>query len=126
MMRDHFYFMIEEGAAKGENEPYPVVDLLLTAEEVCLLAEVPGIPRKALQVKVYEDHVELRGRKLEPEFFSKATHFYKLESFYGVFERHVPLPVRVEVANARIELADGILKVRIPRHRPKIIEIPIK
>ncbi|MEA3310663.1 MAG: hypothetical protein U9Q76_00405, partial [candidate division WOR-3 bacterium] len=65
----------------GEDEAYPLVDLLVTPQEVYLLAEVPGIPRQALDLKIEEDCVEIRGRRSEPEFFAKATHFYKLESF---------------------------------------------
>lgn len=126
MRRDRFYFRVEEGPVRGDDEAYPPVDLLLTAEDVCLLAEVPGISRDALEVKVDDDHVKIRGRRCEPEFFAKATHFYKLESFYGVFERHIPLPVEVEPRDAKVTISDGVLKILIPRRRPKVIEIPVQ
>ncbi len=126
MIRDRFYFMLEGGPMGGEDEAYPLVDLLVTPQEVCLLAEVPGIPRQALDLKIEEDCVEIRGRRSEPEFFAKAIHFYKLESFYGFFERRITLPVEVEPRDAKVNLSDGVLRIRIPRRRPKVIEIPVK
>lgn len=126
MRRDRFYFMLEGGTVRGEDEAYPLVDLLLTPDEVCLLAEVPGVPRQALDVKIEEDCVEIRGRRCEPELFAKATHFYKLESFYGFFERRIALPVETDSANAKVSLCDGVLRIRIPIRRPKVVQIPVK
>lgn len=126
MRRDRFYFMFEGWPIRGEDEAYPLVDLLLTHQEVCLLAEVPGVPRQALDVEIDENHVEIRGRRCEPEFFAKATHFYKLESFYGFFERRIALPVEVEPRDVKVNLCDGVLHIRIPRRRHKVVEIPVK
>jgi HSP20 family protein len=125
MRNDYFYFRVSPGEAKGEEETYPPVDLLLTAEEVCLLADVAGIPRQALEVKIDRGQVIIRGCRTEPGFFSNATHFYKLESFYGKFERRVPLPVEVDDSGTKVNLVDGVLEIRIPRHRPRIVEIPV-
>lgn len=125
MRNDYFYFRVSTGESRGDEESYPPVDLLLTAEEVCLMAEVPGIPRKALEVKITEGYVIIKGCKKEPAFFAQTTHFYKLESFYGRFERRVPLPVEVDDSAIKVNLTDGILEIRIPRHRPRIVEIPV-
>ncbi|MBN2378870.1 Hsp20/alpha crystallin family protein [candidate division WOR-3 bacterium] len=124
-MKSHFFYIDAEKFMRGAEETYPLVDFLLTEDEVCILAEVPGIPKESLEVTVTAEHVEIRGKKKEPESFANATHFYKLESFYGCFRRRITLPVKVETEYIKTSLVDGILDIRIPRSRRRIIEIPV-
>lgn len=124
MRRGDYYFLIEDPCHREDS--YPAVDVYLTEEEIYLLLDVPGIPRESLEIKMDAGYVEISGSRNEPESFSQTTHFYKLESFFGSFRRRILLPVEAEFDKAVITLADGVLKIRIPRLRLKVIEIPVQ
>ena len=125
-MKGSFFFIDAERFIKDEEGTYPLVDFLLTDDDVYILAEVPGIDRESLDIKIDSGIVEIRGVKREPSFFSNATHFYKLESFYGCFSRKIVLPVSVVGDKARIFLGDGVLRICIPRLKQTILEIPVE
>lgn len=126
MRKGQVYFLLDESAQRGEEATYPRVDLFLTKDEVFLLAEVPGVSREVLEVKIDRGFVEIRGIRREPESCCNATQFYKFESFYGSFERKIPLPCEVDSDSANVSLKDGVLEIKIPRHVPRIIEIPVE
>lgn len=126
MRKGQVYFFVNDSMVRGEDENFPRVDLFLTKEEVYLIAEVPGVSDKALEVKILKERVEIRGVRHEPESCASATQFYKLESFYGTFERKIVLPCEVDPSQAQVKLKDGILEIRIPRHVPRIVEIPVE
>ncbi len=126
MRKGQVYFLLDESAQRGEEATYPRVDLFLTKDEVFLLAEVPGVSTQMLEVKIEKGFVDIRGIRREPDSCGNAIRFYKLESFYGSFERRIHLPCEVDADSANVSLKDGILEIRIPRHVPRIIEIPVE
>ncbi|MBD3284753.1 Hsp20 family protein, partial [candidate division WOR-3 bacterium] len=93
---------------------------------VFIMAEVPGIPKDSLEVKINKDYVEIAGVRKEPDFFTRATHFYKLETYYGCFRRRFTLPVEIDTQKAKIVLIDGILTISIPRLKKRVIQIPVE
>lgn len=125
MNKSSFFFLSDDAGIYGSQDTYPPVDLLLTGQELCLMVEVPGIPRENLEIRLDKNYLEIKGTRCEPEAFKKATHFYKLESFYGTFRRRIAIPVEVEPEKIRLELADGILHIHIPRRRKRVVEIPV-
>ncbi len=124
MNKGQFYFLLDGSSPQGDDE-YPRVDLILTSDTVCLLVETPGVSKESLEVSIENKHVVIKGSRKEPDFFSKATHFYKLESFYGIFKRQIPVPADVDVEKAKVEYHNGVLQILIPRSKPNVIEIPI-
>ncbi len=126
MRKGCFYLRVSDVSITGQEDDFPRVDLVLTEDHVLLLAEVPGISRDSLEVKVDNHYVNLRGGRAEPETFAQATHFYKLESFYGTFQRSIKLPVEVDAERAQVSLENGVLRILVPRHRPRVVEIPVE
>lgn len=123
MNRGDFYFFIEDPHC---DENYPLVDLYLTKDNLHISLDVPGVSRDSFDIKIDSGYIEIWGTRKEPESFSKATHFYKLESFYGNFKRRIQFPVEVEIDKATMTLEAGVLVITIPRSKPMVIEIPVE
>ncbi len=93
---------------------HPAVEISETEDEVRLLAELPGIESKDLDVDVTEECIVLRGEKRE-ERQSEEQGRYLAERCYGRFERQVPLPAEVDAEKAKAKFKDGVLEVTLPK-----------
>ena len=101
-------------AWRAEAAFTPPVEISETDEEVRLLAELPGIEAKDLEVDVTAESILLRGEKRE-ERQSAEQGRYLAERSYGRFERQVALPAEVDSEKARAKFKDGVLEVTLPK-----------
>jgi HSP20 family protein len=92
----------------------PAVDIYETQDYFVLTAEVPGVRRSDIDVKVVDGNLILRGeRRWEGDV--KGEHFHRLESSYGKFERIFSLSEKVDADQITAELDHGVLKVTLPK-----------
>jgi HSP20 family protein len=101
-------------AGRTEAAFTPPVEISETEDEIRLLAEVPGIEAKDLDVDVTAESLVLRGEKRE-ERQSAEQGRYLAERSYGRFERQVALPAEVDAEKARAKFKDGVLEVTLPK-----------
>lgn len=90
----------------------PAVDVREDRAEFVLTAEVPGVRREDLQIRVEGAIVTVQGRRaLEKE----ARSALRIERPYGAFSRtfYLPAPVDGSLADARIR--HGVLEVFLPK-----------
>jgi len=114
------------------HKPFvPVTDVFVRDEDLVIRVELPGInPATDVTVSVEDGYVVIRGeRKQEGELKEEA--YYRLETFYGTFERFIPLPEGFEEAEIEAAYEDGVLEVIVPAvakalEAPKPRTIPIK
>jgi HSP20 family protein len=97
----------------------PATDLFVTAEQIYLMMEIPGVRKEDLTLMVAPTWVQIRGTKQSPEAFKQGVSFYKLEIPYGYFQKRVVLPFRVEPKNLKISLTDGLLTLEFKRKEKK-------
>ena len=89
--------------------------------------DLPGVEKEDISIDVKDNVLTISGeRKLEEE--RKEDEFYRVESFYGKFERSFSLPEDVDADKIEAEAKDGVLTVKIPKAQsvdkaPKKIEI---
>ncbi|HEX9096339.1 MAG TPA: Hsp20/alpha crystallin family protein [Candidatus Dormibacteraeota bacterium] len=92
--------------------------------------DVPGVEPKDIQVKFQEGQLTVSGeRKLDKEV--KEGSYYRKESTYGFFERHVSLPQGIKESEIAATYDNGVLEIRIPRPtstngKPLAKTIPVK
>lgn len=80
-------------------------------------AELPGVKKGDITVTCSDGVLTISAeRKSEKEEKSKSWH--KVESYYGVFERHVKLAESVNEDSIVADFADGILKITIEKKHP--------
>jgi len=102
----------------------PLVDIFEDPTGITLLADMPGVAKDSLNVRVEADRLFLEGQAgVEvPEGFA----LYHAEVRESVYRRSFVLGPALDTANIDANLKDGVLTLRIPRSqeaRPRHIEI---
>ena len=107
---------------------FPPVDIYENAnQEIVLKAELPGISREDIDLRVENNTLTLRGeRKREGEV--KQEQYHRVELSYGSFSRSFSLPSRIDTEHVRAEFKDGVLSIVLPvkaEAKPRQIEVAV-
>lgn len=105
-------------SAGSERVFQPAVELRETDQAYLVRAELPGVKREDIELKLEEDLFVLRGSKTQHSQEEKAT-LHRSETVYGTFERRFRLPHEIEVEAAEANFRDGVLTVKLPKHEPE-------
>ena len=92
----------------------PDVNLSETDKEVKVVAELPGLDEKDVNVELDEDALVLAGEKKAEEEKKEDT-WHRVERSYGSFRRVIPLPAEVEGEKAKASFKKGVLTVTLPK-----------
>jgi HSP20 family protein len=103
----------------------PRMDIYETDGEVVAEVELPGVKPENINVEV-KDNVLRVEAKAEEKKEEKGKGYYKKEMGARYFKRAVSLPTEVIGEKAEAEYTDGVLKVTIPKAKPKKVEKKIK
>lgn len=95
------------------GEAYPRTNLSDTGDNLEIFAEVPGIAKEDLQVKIQGNYLQVSGaRKTDaPEGFKN----HRNERSAGTFSRSFTLPYEVDASRVEATLKDGLLKLVLPK-----------
>ncbi|HEU4401285.1 MAG TPA: Hsp20/alpha crystallin family protein [Candidatus Polarisedimenticolia bacterium] len=103
----------------------PPVDISEEGDNIVLRAEVPGVNKDDLDIKVENGTLTLRGeKKLEKE--ANAENAYRVERYYGAFSRSFVLPTAIDPDRIKATYRDGVLEVIVPKAeeaKPKKIRV---
>jgi HSP20 family protein len=108
----------------------PAADVFARNGDVVVKLDLPGVDPKDIHVKLVENELIVMGeRKAEKDV--KEDGYYRKESTYGFFERHMSVPKGIKEGEVKAEYADGVLEISMPRLakaeiQPKVKEIPVK
>ena len=92
----------------------PAVDIFEKGEELVFRAEVPGVNKEDLDVRIEDGVLTLRGeRKQESDVAEGNAHL--MERSYGSFTRSFALPTTVDAAKIAASYKDGILEITVPK-----------
>jgi len=103
---------------------YPPVNLWSGEDKLVLTAELAGVKPEDLDISVEGDVVTLRGTRNAQREETRTYH--RAERSSGQFLRTVELPYRVDADKVDAKLANGVLRLTLPRteaERPKRIEV---
>ncbi len=105
----------------------PVVNTREADDAYYIEVELPGVKKEDINIDVNENTLTISGeRKIKEEH--KDDVFYKVESYYGKFERNFELPEDADLDNIEAKFENGVLEIKIPKvvkveNKPKKIEI---
>jgi len=123
---------VELGRTFGDEslagECSPAVDVLETDDTLELTVDVPGVDAAAVRVLMKADAVLVAGEKTARRGRRESS-FHLVERDFGRFARTVCLGRACDAGNARATLANGELRISIPKiadRRGKAIQIPVK
>jgi HSP20 family protein len=115
---DEFFksFLRPSHASDADRRPewMPAVDIRETESEYTVMAEMPGIRREDVKVRVEDDVLTLEGeRRQEKE--AKGERSHRVERLYGHFSRRFTLPEDAEAEKIAADCKEGIVTVHIPK-----------
>lgn len=73
------------------EEVTPSMDVFEEGDDVVVKAELPGMSKENIDVKVMEDIITISGEKKKEEKIEKKD-YYRMERSYGSFTRSLRLP----------------------------------
>ena len=104
----------------------PHVDMFEDHGDLVLKAELPGIKKEDIEVKLSDGSIIISGEKKKEEEIKKQD-YYKWERSYGSFCRMFALPSDVKRDKIKTTFKDGILEVRMPKsEESKSKEVKLK
>jgi HSP20 family protein len=103
----------------------PRMDIYEENDKVVAEVELPGVDPENIEVEVKDNvlKVQAKGKEVKEE---KGKGYYKREMGARYFKRTVTLPTEVDEDKAEAEYEGGILKVTIPKAKPKEVKKKIK
>jgi HSP20 family protein len=96
------------------EELTPSVDVFEEKDEVVVKAELPGMGKEDIDVKVTDDVITISGEKKKEEKVEKKN-YYRMERSYGSFTRSLRLPAEVQTEKASAKFKEGVLEIRLPK-----------
>jgi len=95
---------------------FPKVDVSETDEEIKVVANIPGIDPKKVNIEVGEDYLSLSGT-IEKEVTEddKKSKIYRYEREFGEFRREFALPARVDTGKITARAKNGVLTIVLPK-----------
>jgi len=96
------------------EEITPTIDVFEEGDNVVVKAELPGMGKEDIDVKVTDDIIIISGEKKKEEKVEKKN-YYRMERSYGSFTRSLRLPTEVQTEKAVAKFKEGVLEVRIPK-----------
>jgi HSP20 family protein len=108
----------------------PTADVFARNGDMVVKLDLPGVEPKDIHVKLEEGELIVTGeRKSDKEV--KEEGYYRKESSYGLFERHMSVPKGIKDSEIKAEYVNGVLEISMPREvkvqgQPKAKEIPVK
>jgi HSP20 family protein len=92
-------------------------DVADTGSAYRIVAEVPGIPKDKLDIRVRGATVEIRGESSEEKESSDASFVHRERAYQGYY-RQLELPEPVVGAEAKAKVENGLLELELPKQHP--------
>lgn len=113
------------GPTQLTSRTFPLVNLYDSAEQLTLVAELPGVNKSDLDITYAEGVLKLAGIREAKSYGEKAL-LLRQERTTGRFEKTIKVPVQIEADGINASLQDGLLTVILPKAeaaKPKQIQI---
>jgi HSP20 family protein len=106
----------------------PSADISESESEYLIRAELPGVKKEDIKIKVSDGVITLEGeRRQEKE--EKGEKVHRVERFYGSFSRSFALPENADVNSVKAESKEGLLTVKIPKLKstpPRAVDVKVE
>jgi HSP20 family protein len=96
----------------------PSVDVFEDGGTIVVKADLPGLTKDELAVKLIDNSLEISGEKRSEERVDRRD-YLRLERTYGKFSRTLRLPEGLDADKVKATFADGVLEITIPKVEDK-------
>jgi HSP20 family protein len=91
----------------------PPVDVYETPERYVITAELPGLTRDDIDIKLHEGRLTVAGTRRERA--SACEQYHRVERGHGSFSRTFHLPYAIDESTVTADLRDGVLTITCPK-----------
>jgi HSP20 family protein len=108
------------GLAPSAERLMPRVDLREDDKNVVVVADLPGVDEKDIELYLDDNVLSIRAeRKEESEKKDDdKTSYHRIERSYGMIQRSIPMPCPVKQDGIAAAFAKGVLTVTLPKDAP--------
>jgi HSP20 family protein len=99
------------------------LDAYVTAEEIIVLANMPGVKPEAVEITIEGDTLTIRGERPAP---IENVNYVMQERSFGKFQRTLNINIPVDANRAEARYDNGLLTLVIPKAeaaKPKVIQV---
>ena len=112
----------------GFAEWSPTVDIEEDDNNYLIRADVPGVDKKDIDVRLDNGVLSITGEKKVEKETGKGSKQHRTERYCGSFSRRFTLPTTINSDKVDASYKNGVLSLKIPKAeeaKPKAIEIKI-
>lgn len=113
------------GQTQLTSRTFPLINLFDSAEQLTLVAELPGLNKADLDITYAEGVLKLAGQR-EAKSYGEKSLLVRQERTTGRFEKTFKVPVQIDAEQIQASLQDGLLTVVLPKAeaaKPKQIQV---
>lgn len=103
----------------------PLVDIFEDGDDLVIRAEIPGVEKDNVDIRVEDGTLVLSGERKRDEEL-KDENSYRVERSYGKFSRSFRLPTTVDASKIVAQYKDGVIEIKLPKlaeAKPRKIKI---
>jgi HSP20 family protein len=112
------YVPTESKEASNVSGFSPAVNTREDEKAYYIHADLPGVAKEDISIDLKDNVLTISGERKHKEEI-KEKDYYKLESFYGKFQRSFTLPENVDIQTIGAATDNGVLNITIPKAAPK-------
>ena len=112
----------------GFAEWSPTVDIEEDDNNYLIRADVPGVDKKDIYVRLDNGVLSITGEKIVEKEIGKGSKQHRTERYSGSFSRRFTLPTAIKSDKVDASYKNGVLTLKVPKAedaKPKAIEIEI-
>jgi HSP20 family protein len=96
----------------GTEKPFtPTTDVFAKGGDLVIHLDLPGIdPEKDVKITIEDGELVVTGERKKYQEYKEAN-YYRVERFYGTFERHFPIPKTIDEGAVKASYAEGVLEI---------------
>lgn len=125
-LREAINSLFDDWFSEGQHFPHlklirnkeklynPHLDISDDGKNIAVVAELPGLQDKDIDLAIERDRLTIKGEKREEKSETKKD-YSRQERYFGSFSRIVTLPAPIDVAKAQATYKDGVLRVIMPK-----------
>jgi len=122
---NRFFGPLSETDRTAKHAWSPRVDMSETDKVFTLVADLPGVDPKEVEISIEDGVLSIKGEKKE-EHEEKGKNFHKTERFVGSFYRQIVLPSGADEEKVTATSSNGTITISIlkkPSAQPKKVVI---
>lgn len=124
-MQEKMNKIFDDSFKTASGDWAPAVDIMESERDIVIVAEIPGVSEKDMDIQVSEGVLSMRGEKKFPDD-KQGDSYYRLERSYGKFSRSFAIPASVDHSKVRASIKDGVLKIVLTKRneeKPQTIKV---